>query len=45
MFDLMINNTRKEKDTCSDFKFFIVFMQVNCSAPNLQVGSYYIMPK
>ena len=45
MFDLMIRNTRKEKDTGSNFKFFNVFMLVNCSTPNLQVRSYYIMPK
>ena len=30
MFDLMINNTKNEKDTRSNIKLFIVFMQVNC---------------
>ena len=44
MFDFLITDTRKEKDTCFNFKFFIVFMQVNCSTTIMQVGSY-IMPK
>ena len=26
MFDLLITDTRKEKDTCSNFKFFILLL-------------------